>query len=293
MPTDPLPQRLRDYAALTPDERALVDADAAVRPDLADDWREARALAALADRLRQPRDLATRVVDARLGHGPLVREEAPEIRDALDRLEAETEDPVSQFERLTGHTLEAPAPRPSGDGLASGSLRLAADRQPERSRALIVARRLAFAAVVCAGLYGAGFGASSLLMPERARVAHVDDVADTFRPVRGASLSDRYAEAVARLEDARQSTLGLFPHYDDAALDRAADAFAEIAREAPNDQYGKEATLALGRIRVLQGRDEEARTALDVVVAGGGYRAPDAVRLLDFLDAKQREGAGA
>lgn len=287
MPSVPLHERLREYPALTAAERAEVDALAASRPDLHDAWTEARALAAVLDAARSPDDLASQVVDEHLGIGRDAPP-APDERAALERIAEDLEDPLAQFERLTGHTLPPPLEDHSGDGRPTDRpARLAADRGAVHARPRL-ARRFALSVVALVGLYGAAFATSSLTTPERVRVAEVSDVSTAFRPVRGAELSDRYATAVALLEDAQTSTLGLFPRTDADALDAAADAFAEIAREAPDDGFGKEAALALGRIRLLQGRDEEARVALDAVMAQGGYRAPDAARLLDYLDEQAR-----
>lgn len=284
-----LPERLRDYLALTDAERARTDAEAALRPDLAEEWADARALAALTDSVRQADDLASRVVDEHLSLGPVVADpSADALREEVARLTAEAEDPVAQFERLTGHALSSAAPPHQGDGRSDNRpIRLAADRSAVPRRAPLL-RRLAVALVAGVGLYGMAFAGSLLSTPERTRVADVGDIAASYRPMRGPELNDRYAEAVEELRSARQSTLGLFPYYDKARLDAAAEAFAAIATEAPEDQFGKEAALALGRIRLLQGRDEEARTALDAVMAQNRFRAPEAARLLDFLDEQAR-----
>ena len=287
MPSVPLHERLREYAALTAAERAEVDALVESRPDLHDAWTEARALAAVIDAARAPDDLTAQVVDESLGLGRDAPP-APDERAALEHIAEELEDPLAQFERLTGHALPPPLDDHSGDGRpAERPARLAGDRGAVQARPRL-ARRFALSVVALVGLYGAAFATSSLTTPERVRVAEVSDVSTAFRPVRGAELSDRYAEAVSLLEGAQTSTLGLFPRTDADRLDAAADAFAEIAREAPDDGFGKEAALALGRIRLLQGRDEEARVALDAVMAQGGYRAPDAARLLDYLDEQAR-----
>ncbi|MEM1054776.1 MAG: hypothetical protein AAGI52_04565 [Bacteroidota bacterium] len=289
-----LSDRLRDYAALSDAERAQTDVEAADRPDLAEAWAEARALAALTDTACQPDNLATRVVDERLNLGePVADPKADEMRAALDRFAREAEDPAAQFTRLTGHSLyKAGTPihrngHTNGTAARPTAARPATNRPPERKHTRYL-RRVAFALVTVLGLYGVAFTGSSLTLSERARVANIADIEDSLRPVRGASLSDRYVDAVEILESAQSSTLGLFPRIDEVRLDEAAEAFAGIAHEAPEDGFGKEAALALGRIRVLQGRDEEARVALDAVMAQGGYRAPEAARLLDYLDEQAR-----
>ena len=272
--------------------RPLAAEVAATRPDLSGPLAEAQALAQVLDAAGADEpDLVQRLVDERLGYGEAVRvapedeTHAAEIHAALDSFEAEAEPPLAQFERLTGHTL-APATTQPSVPQKGDAPRLASDRSAEPGRRQRLVRTLAFAGLALAVVYSGLFLTSSLTIPERARVADVADVAATFRAVRGAEVADQYAAAVDILSSARHTTLGLFPRYDDARLDEAANAFAAIAHEGPEGQYGKEAALAIGRIRMLQGRDAEARIALAAVVAQGGYRAPEAVRLLDYLDAR-------
>ncbi|MEM6325977.1 MAG: hypothetical protein AAF791_02560, partial [Bacteroidota bacterium] len=227
MPSTSLIDRLRDYAVLSSEERAALDAEAASDPDVADAWTEAKALAALTEAARAPDDLAARVVDEHLGYGTIVGDlEAASLRSEVARLGTEAEDPAAQFERLTGHTLPDASPPVSSDGSIGRPPRLATDRPaahgaPTRRRV----RGLAYALVGLLAVYGMAFAGSSLATPERARVAHVSDVSDSFRPTRGAEIMDRYAEAVDLLESARRSTLGLFPRYDEATLEQAAEAF--------------------------------------------------------------------
>lgn len=306
--TEPtLDDRLDAFAALSAGERARVVAEVeASRPDLADALATAQALAAHVDAAAADRsDLAARVADARLGHGPEPLAEPADagaladLHATLDRFEAEGESPLAQFERLTGHVLAEPdaapeaaqdfASAPSGDGapVDGRALALALDRAaapPPRAR---LWRRVAAAGLVLVVGYSLAFATSAALVPERAQMAEIGDVEATFRPVRS-DASDAYAEALDVLTGARRSTLGLFPRYDDDALDRAADLFGAVASDDPQGAFGQEAALAIGRIRVLQGRDAEARVALESVEARRSYRAPEAARLLDYLDAQAR-----
>ncbi|MEL6615074.1 MAG: hypothetical protein AAFQ43_05020, partial [Bacteroidota bacterium] len=213
----------------------------------------------------------------------------------LDRLTAGAESPLAQFERLTGHTL-GPAPEDraleaQGDGApADGrarALTVALDRAsapPPRTR---LWRRVAALGMVLIVGYSIAFATSAALVPERAQMAEITDVEATFRPVRSEA-SDAYAEALDVLTDARRTTLGLFPRYDNATLDRAAEQFADIAHDDPRGAFGEEASLAIGRIRLLQGRGDDARVALESVEARRSYRAPEASRLLDYLNAQAR-----
>jgi hypothetical protein len=198
----------------------------------------------------------------------------------MERLSAEAEDPVAQFERLTGRRLAPPPRRPAA----------AADRALARPlRRMRVAR---YALAACAGvaaLYGALAFAGGLVRPERARLADLAAAPGAYEGLtyRGAAPDptvERYAQALARLDAAERSTLGLFPRYDTAALDAVAADLALLRREAPAGSWeALEAAFLLGRIRLHRGQDAEAEAAFRTVVEEEGPSAPEARRLLDWL----------
>ena len=301
MPSSTLEDRLRTYSSLSAEERRALAAEIAGRPDLAASLAEAQALADVADAASGDPSVAERVVEARLGHSteadfaPEEETHASNVREALDRQAREGEAPLAQFERLSGHVLEPDADagmRPfrgriaGGDGHPTDSraARLAVDRVPARPVRKSPLRWAAAAGLVLAMVYGGLFAGSSWMLPEDAQVADVENISATFRPVRGADRSDDYDRAVRLVNDARVSTLGLFPRYENEGLEEAADLFAEIASDSPTDLYGQEAALAIGRIRLYQGQTDKARIALESAVARGSYRAPEAVRLLNYID---------
>jgi len=285
-----LSARIRDFALLTPEERARVIEDVKARPDLEPELKEAMSFAQLADAATSADSSLVGFVDVRLGHRaepPLAPAgEVAEIHAQLDSLKADIECPREQFERLTGRTLgplASEATRPL-DSMHASMHAVRPQRSGEPS-ARGFWRILVFVVLGYVGVYVVLFAVSALRTSERTRVADVADVAASFREGDGTQ-AERYATAVATLGQARRSTLGLFPRYDDESLNQAADAFAEIAREAPGGSYGQESALAIGRIRLLQVREDEARLALESIVAHGGYRAPEAARLLDYLTAQ-------
>lgn len=295
-----LDDRLAAYDSLSPQERAEVAREvAASRPDLAPRLAEARAFAALIDAAQggghDP--VADALVDARLGlrDTPVVADtpedaaRAAQIRENLDRLDAEAESPAAMFARLTGRPVDfGSEAEPTTSRTAQDRAAAAPARSARTQRAGVFRRVLVSLGLLVVALYGGLALTQSTFAPERSRVAELGDVAASYQPitVRGAAadpFAERYEAALAMLGDARRTTLGLFPRYDDAELDRAAAAFAAIAGDAdPASRWAQEATLALGRIRLLQGRDDDARRALASVP--DGYRASDARRLLDWLD---------
>jgi hypothetical protein len=223
-------------------------------------------------------------VEAALAEDPALARQAREMARTLEQIAAESEDPVAHFERLTGRRLDAapaaPAATPAPRVLRWQPLRLA------------LAACLALAV-----LYGALALASRLTQPERALLADLGDLPGDYEGLRfrgdapADRTADRYALALEALDDARSSTLGLFPTYDAAALDTVAARLREVVdTSGPGSWEGLEALYVLGKIRLYQGRDEEAIWALQAVVALEGPHAADARRLLDYL---QHEAAGA
>jgi hypothetical protein len=91
-------------------------------------------------------------------------------------------------------------------------------------------------------------------------------------------------EAIRHVERGRQSAIGLWPRYDARALDASARALSRIAAEAPpGSVLSHEARLALGRVLLHRGADAEAARVLGSLVRQGGYRGPQARRLLDWI----------
>ena len=311
--------RLTDYPALSLGERADIDAFVATHPEWADAHHEARQLADLLDRARsgaQPIDVADAVVGQAFGQpmrsdlrqavdaDPILQAHADATRTRIAELAADMEDPLAQFERLTGRAATplalvdvssspgADASSPSTTEETEG--RRAGDRAPEptvrpgRLR-LAWARPLAYAAAVCLVAYAGLFVYSTQSLSDRDRLADLGGLAD-YEPLRlrGGEADDldaRLDVALDGVDDARRSTLGLFPRYDDAALDAVATNLQDIvSAAAPGSSVHEEALFGLARVRFAQDREAPARAALDALVDGGGVRAPEARRLLDALD---------
>lgn len=136
-------------------------------------------------------------------------------------------------------------------------------------------------------VYGAALAASALAATERSRVAALADVPEGGGPALADPAAAPVRAALADVRRARQSALGLFPHYDTTALDAAATTLAvALADRALGAPAHAEARLALGRVHLHRERDAEAVRALGPVVRGGGYRGPEARRLLDWVRAR-------
>lgn len=202
------------------------------------------------------------------------------------RLEAAADrsDPAAQFEALSGHTLESqevPADRSSRH-----------DPHPRGTRR---ARWAAVAVLVCLGLYGMLWVADGLMQSDMERLAAVESselqlegYTTTMRGGRQlpdtASSDALHLEALAHMRKARTSFLGLFRRYDPPAIREAASLFERvIEREEEHSYLQLEAYYFLGKIRLAQGRREEALTAFGQVVEGGGRNADEAREIVREL----------
>lgn len=317
-----LSERLDAYADLSPAERADVARDVAASgsPDDAQRLSEARSLAALLGAAADARpgrpvstdDVADVLADESLGlthpdaarvHAaiagdPALQAEADRVRARLAAAPLRTESATAAFERLFGDAPEAPAPSTERlfDNIEAPAPRAdrphaqdrAAAAPPRRARFASVRRVLVLALVVMVG-YGGLFAVSESQRTDRARMAHLRDLGD-YTPIvtRSADGTDplemRLDAALDAVVASRESTLGLFPHYDPAALDSAAAELSDIIHDSDiQSTVSQEARLALARVRLYQNRDGEAVRLLGALVRERSYRAPEARRLLDFV----------
>ncbi len=313
-----LSDRIDDYAALPPDERAAVAHDVAATgtPDDAARLADARALTALLDAAASARpdrpvsrdDIATAIADRALGLEPAdaarvdaalavdadLRAHAEHVRErmallAVPRAAGESAD--ARFERLTGQSLASETPAEpvalrSPDRAARTPDRSAA--APPRASRFSTGRRVLVLAAAVLVAYGGLAVVSATRLTDRDRLIDMADLG-TYAPmqVRGSEtdpLAERLDAALDGVAGARRSTLGLFPHYDDTALDAVAAQLAAIVGEADSGTaVSQEARFALARIRLDQNRDGEAVRLLGALVREQSYRAPEARRLLDAV----------
>lgn len=272
----PLETRLDAYPALPPDERAAIDAAARSRADLAEQYAEAVAFAALLDAATSEADRAAQhAVDVALG---------------LDTDAArDTPDPALVADAHL-HLATLGAPEPADEKFERLTAGVRGRRRPQRRRGW---RR--WTAALALGLalgYGALWAASAAATPERALVAALGDL-PSAAPADDGALQRRLDDALGTVREARRSTLGLFPRFDDDRLDAAARQLAAAAHAAgPSTPASQEARLALGRVLLHRGSDADAARVLGSLVREGGYRAPEARRLLDYVRAQGPPVAG-
>ena len=260
------------YPALSPEERLGVEARVAAAPEWAEALDEAQRFAALLD-AAGPRPAPPPAG----GDGQAADPEDEAERDAarLRALLAHVEDPARKFERLTGRSLPSPPEPPAPPRPVDG----------DRGRA---GRWVAGVVAGAAVLWGGVAAASSAATPERTRVADVAALAHVGPiPSGGADrVVARLGRALDEATQARRFAPGQPPQYDADALASAATDLAWIAARAePGSAVAQEARLAQGRVLLQLGRDADAARALGALVREGGYRAPEARRLLDWVRA--------
>lgn len=236
-------------------------------------------------------------IEQQLEQHPDLRERQQRMQERLKELEAAS-DPVAQFERLTGRSLDEaehlsePAP-------------VRKDR-PSRQHARVHVLHSRWmhwsvaAGLAVVTLYVVLLLVSRATQPdlERLAVVEADDLQaySTLR-LRGTTdfASDTttadqlFLHAVELLDAAYDSHLGLFPSYDDAQVDSAATLLEEVIElESPESFVRLEAYYFLGKARLAQNRPEEARAALQQVVDQRGPRIGEAEAIIAEL--KQRNG---
>jgi len=182
--------------------------------------------------------------------------------------------------------------RAASDRAASGSSRsLLARLGTPVGAGLAAVMLLAFA---YGGLYTYS-EASQSTMQRLAAVQLNEDVARSY-DVRTRSFEseserqttdDLYLGALNVLDQARTSTLGLFPRYDEEKLSDAEDRLQRVLEQTNSRSFlHLEARFYLGKVNLAQGDLETARTHLKTVVREEGRRAQDA---LDILKTLQKE----
>ena len=302
--------RLDAYPTLSPQERDEVDAYVVANPEWAVALNEARQLAAVLDRHRagvSRVDVAEAVVSEALGQtvdaevaealtsDASLQAHAEAVRQRVAELANEMEDPVAQFERLTGRSSTQPLtlvntgsiPFPDRAGQRAGDRAPEPTVRPGRLR-VAWARPLAYAAALLVVAYSGLFLVSTQTLSDRHRLADLDGLA-AYEPLRlrggeADDLDTRLDVALDGIDEARRSILGLFPRYDTDALDVVATNLEDIvSAAAPNSSVHEEALFALARVRFAQERGTPARAALEALIEGGGARSPEARRLLDAL----------
>jgi TolA-binding protein len=237
---------------------------------------------------------------------PELRAEYEAMQARMAQLADESEPADVQFRRLSGRSqaseefaLEKTLPPPP-----AARPRTTRPAAPAKDRAATPAgrhrvmegafRRVAVALVlVVAVSYAALFAAGPSMLTEAQRLADLSEVPEYagFR-LRGPGgqadpTLEAYGEAVQALEDAHRSTLGLFPHYDEAALEDAATRLEALIRDTPGGQaLALDARYVLAKVRLYQGDEDAARRQLRTVLQREGPSAPDAERLLEALDAR-------
>jgi TolA-binding protein len=258
---------------------------------------------------------AFRRFEQTVDENPELQERVEAARQRLENAEAAV-DPVAQFEELTGHSLD---PK-NGDATASASTtattrETAAPSQSDgSSRSLVdtllrlpLAVRWAGAAVaVLVAAYGVLFAASEASQSTLDRLAAVDvskqvvdNYASTTTRSPGSSADtltagQLYVDALTAVQEARSSTLGLFPTYDSEALDRAERLLKQVLDQTESGSFiALEARFYLGKVNLARDQVEPARSNFKIVVEREGRMAAEARSILKTLESEYSAGENA
>lgn len=298
------------YDDLSDAERSEADLYLRKHPDAAERIAEGRRLQALleatAPREVSEDDLAAVVVlraysgdEARLA-GLEARlaaafREDPELEARMAELEQRWETLANDLRPSTEHLAEL------RESTAAASARRnrphqvhpAGDRPVRRSPRRSAVRMPVAALLIVGILFGSVYLASETSRPAHERAAALSQLPPPppALRLRGADgVADRqteaYVEAVETVRSARRSLAGLFVRYDETTLRHGLAGLSVTHAMNPGSAIGLEARFAMARVHLHVNEIEDARRALEEVVAQEGPSAPDARRLLEEMAAR-------
>ena len=324
---DNVEEQILSYPHLPVEEKRDIEAYVEANPEWAPLLQDVRSIEHLAERaeVNRPSDalLATYVtvqhlhpeavpsrvqaafaeLEARIEEDETLRQALDAARRRMQEAEAAV-DPVSHFESLTDHTLAPEAsPEPAADPESSEAQEATPSLLEVFLNVPVLLRRGAVAAVMLVGLYGGLYGVSTALQSPLDRLATVEvssQVVDSYAgttlrdPVPEAdtaSVDEQYLKALSTLRDARTSTLGLFPRYDQDALARAEQGLSRVLEQVDAGSFlALEARFYLGKIFLAQEEVQAARRHFKAVVKGEGRRADEAYDILKTLQQEYEAG---
>ena len=251
---------------------------------------------------------AFRRLEHKMEEDPGLQERAETIRQRLENAEA-TIDPVTQFEELTGHSVNPEAEEMSAATESTASSR---DTSPSLSTLLdellrlpLAVRGVGAAVALLLGTYAVLFVASEASQSTLDRLATVNvssQVVNNYTstatrsavPSADTVTADQlYVDALTAVRNARTSTLGLFPSYDTQTLNRAEELLTQVLdRTEAGSFLALEAQFYLGKVKLAQGQVEPARSHLKIVVQREGRMAAEAQSILKTLQEEYPVGNG-
>ncbi|MEX2402424.1 MAG: tetratricopeptide repeat protein [Rhodothermales bacterium] len=258
-------------------------------------------------RMPEPLAEAMRKVKDRIGADEALRSRYDRFKSRRRELETDA-DIEAQFDRLRGgHAGDvggidpgAEKPRRPGNRDRGLSGNRAGTREAVTGGRSARGTRLARIAFVAITAYALLFVGGRILRPETERLAEFDRdelVLEGFDAVRGAAeetvVSDpveAYLEAIDVLRAAETSFLGLFPHFDEDRLDRAAALLRRVLELEPEETFlAGEASFLLAKTELARGNIEAARNALDQISVKYGRHSDASERLLASIEALDDE----
>ncbi len=315
--TPDIEERLHGYAELGPDARTALEAEIARdHPEGLPLLSEMQTLAHLLDEQSASRPLTPEALARLAAHAHVSDAEPPalikerlqrdadarhefyELRDRIEALDRALPDPTAQFEALTGHTLEKAPALPKNIHRLTHA---APDRAPQPRTRVLKPNVMRYAVAACFGLvalYGGLAIASRASVSELDRLgaldAHALRVEGFGGTVRGETVAadpatneGRYLRALDLLDDARHSTLGLFPRYDADALSDARRLLETVVLSEERGSFLQlEASYVLGKTLLLLGDEAQAKPAFLRVVEFGGRHVQESTRILASLEAR-------
>jgi len=141
-------------------------------------------------------------------------------------------------------------------------------------------------------LIGSAWLVSEATIPTHQRMAALSKSPESFHSLRlrdsaaeSDPVGDLFMSALNQIEESRSWTFGLFPRYDEAGLESAAESFRTLMDLEPaQSALSLEARFMLARVHLHRGELAQAKNQLYQVIELGGPSAAGAQRLLREID---------
>jgi hypothetical protein len=249
-------------------------------------------------------------IEKRIEQDASFRQAYKQLQSKWNAIEAQLENPLAQFQRLTGHQVASTnveSVPTLGDSVAKAEPMLSTSGKPKSSRSNPTVRNpiikwlnMKYAIAACLTLlfgYGALFVGSSQFMSKKDALGSVDSFRLEMQmpTVRGDVDNNEqlYYNALTDLSNAKKSYIGLFPYYDPTLLVQAKEKLQQVIlkeqmtpeRFRSNEPSMREinAQFFLAKTLLLIGDTQQAKRRLQVVVDAQQMKASDAKEVLEQL----------
>lgn len=232
-------------------------------------------------------------LEKKMAEDEVVRQKYYQIRDRIELL-AVRNDPVAQFEKLVGKSIEDYPVYQVEKQTKNNNISNVREARPlyERKSVRRVASLLVAGLLVLVAFNFYTEQSLELLESEHIQI-HLSDKlrgqkndGDDVQRYGGftETLYDDFKEGVQLLMDARGSWLGLFTYYDSAKLNQSRLMLESVWRQSSKDSaFEKEVRFVLGKVYLAEGKVEEAQMMFQGLANLGEEWAEESGQIIKML----------